>query len=346
MDLNSVDMIMAEDPDEGDYLDGVPSGIAAYLTEIGQIPLLTPDEESALTQCLFAAREAQQRLDSGDALTPKDRVRLHAQIEAGEQARQRLITANLRLVVSIAKHYRHRGLGFLDLIQEGNIGLMRAIDKFDPRLGCKVSTYATWWIRQAIQRALADTGSAIRIPVHRGEEIQRVKSAINALWIALGREPNDYEIVGQLRRMYPKADWSLKRLKDIREAAWLSAVASIDAPIDTADESTLHEVIPATTAATDVAAEQRVVVQTIRRIVQDLPERERRILALRYGLDDDEERTLHDIGDIIGLTRERVRQIEAIVLEGLRERLRDLGCEPEHAGKEHLKIYRDSEFAA
>lgn len=348
MELNPVDMILlAEDPDESDYLDGVPSGIAAYLAEMGQIPLLTPDEESALTQRLFAARQAQKRLDAGDALTPKDRVRLHAQIEAGAQARETLITANLRLVVSIAKRYRYRGLGFLDLIQEGNMGLMRAIDKFNPRLGYKISTYATWWIRQAISRALSESGRMIRIPVHRGDEIQRVKQAINALWSALGREPGDHEIVGQLRHMYPKADWSLKRLKDIREAAWLSAVASLDAPIDTADESTLHEVVPAPTAATDVAAEQRVVVQTIRSLVQDLPERERRIIALRYGLDDGGVRTLHELGDIIGLTRERVRQIETSAFEELRERLRELGYEPEqHAGKEHLEIYRDSAFAA
>src|SRR5438876_3002394 len=250
-----------------------------YLKEIGKVALLTPEQEVDLAQ----------RMEKGD-----------------EEAKRRLIEANLRLVVSIAKKYVGRGMLFLDLIQESTLGLIRAVEKFDWRRGYKFSTYATWWIRQAVARALADKARTSRMPVDIVERMQKMTRAERTLWMELGREPT-------LEEVAEEASLPIEQAREVKAAA--RASASLDQPVGEQDDAVFGDFV----AGDEPLPEERVEVslrsQALAVALQALPERERHVLVLRYGLIDEEPKTLEEIGKRLGLTRERVRQIE---LESLR----------------------------
>jgi RNA polymerase primary sigma factor len=318
--------------------------VRMYLHEIGRVPLLTPEEEITLAQQIQQGKLAAERLkQEGDRLSQAEREALGAQKAQGEQAQRRLAQANLRLVVSVAKRYVGRGMSLLDLIQEGNIGLLRAVDKFDPALGFKFSTYATWWIRQAISRAIADQARTIRIPVHMVESINRQVRVQRRLTQEYGRDPTPEEIALEMDLLSPEDKRAIEEaqalglpLDPALERRWRRAAAkvrritrvaqepmSLETPVGTEENSSLADFIeddklpgPADVASRQLLREQ------MRAILSSLNERERRVLEMRFGLNDGMARTLEEVGQYFGVTRERIRQIEAKALRKLRHPLR------------------------
>ncbi|NNJ08765.1 RNA polymerase sigma factor RpoD [Chloroflexales bacterium ZM16-3] len=297
------------DLDEGlsDALLG--DSVRLYLREIGQVPLLTADEEKRLAQTIEKGQIAERKI-SGIPPESIEALQLRRQIDQGNDARQKMAAANLRLVVSIAKRYRDRGLPLLDLIQEGSLGLLRAIEKFDHDKGFKFSTYATWWIKQALSRALADQSRLVRLPVHLGETLNRIQAARRQLTQSLGREPNDSELALTL-------SMSEEKLRELRRTA--QDPVSLATPVGEEADSTLADFIPDPHALdADDAAASGMLRQQIATALDQLTERERRVLELRYGLSDGQPRTLEEVGKAFGVTRERVRQIEVKALRKLR----------------------------
>ena len=259
--------------------------VRMYLKEIGKVPLLTPEEE----------RDLAKRMAEGD-----------------EEAKRRMAEANLRLVVSIAKRYVGRGMLFLDLIQEGNLGLIKAVEKFDYTKGYKFSTYATWWIRQAITRAIADQARTIRIPVHMVETINRMRQATNQLVYQNGHEPTPEELAKAM-------DMSVERVREIQRMA--QEPASLESPVGEEEDSSLGDFVADENAeAPGKAADRAMVAQQINQALKSLTPREEKVIRLRFGLDDGRPRTLEEVGRDFGVTRERVRQIEAKAIRKLHSR--------------------------
>lgn len=281
-----------------------------YLQEIGRVSLLTAAEEVELAERMERGEAAETRLQSGEDLSFQLRAALNADVRSGQDARRHLIQANLRLVVSIAKKYVGRGLSLLDLIQEGNIGLMRAVEKFDYRKGNRFSTYATWWIRQAVTRAIAEQGRTIRLPVHMSESVGQVKRAAEKLAQALERQPTAEEIATALGQ-------SVDRIERVLEAS--RRPISLETPVGEEGEHTLGDFLQDEdlTSPSEFASQQ-LLRRDLVAALNHLNERERRIIDLRYGLADGQRRTLEEVGKVLGMTRERARQIEAEALRRLR----------------------------
>jgi len=296
----------------------VEDAVSLYLKEISRTPLLTPDEEKALAAQVERGKEARDELQDSRRTRQRDQVQLderqleelQQEIRAGEWARQQIIEANYRLVVSIAKRYTGRGVSFLDLIQEGNIGLIRAVEKFDYHRGFKFSTYATWWIRQAITRAVADHGRTIRVPVHMYERINKLGHAKRHLAQELGREPTPEELAQELEMPLSQID-SIKRVAQ--------RPLSLEMPIGDEEDGHLEDFIEdeQTPPPLDTAINQ-VLQEKVSSVLTSLTPREGRVIQLRFGLKDGRAHTLDEVGRKFGVTRERIRQIEARALRKLR----------------------------
>ncbi len=294
--------------------------VKMYLKEIGQIPLLDPKEEPIIARQIQEGEEAKEAMKNPD-LSNEEKKKLAKVIADGEQAKQTLISSNLRLVVSIAKKYVGRGMLFLDLIQEGNCGLIKAVEKFDYTKGFKFSTYATWWIRQSITRAIADQARTIRIPVHMVETINKLTRIQRQLVQDLGRDPLPEEIAEKMENI------SAEKVREIQKIA-LDPV-SLETPIGEEDDSHLGDFIEdKDTLSPDDYTNNQLLKDEINAVLQGLTEREEKVLRLRFGLLDGRTRTLEEVGKEFNVTRERIRQIEAKALRKLKnpnrcKRLRD-----------------------
>jgi RNA polymerase primary sigma factor len=288
----------------------IDDSISLYLKEIGRIPLLTAEQEVSLAKRMEAGRFAKRRLSKDGKLSPAEIEEQQYLIRDGQAAQEHLIKANSRLVVSVAKKYVGRGVPFLDLIQEGNIGLIRAVKKFDYRRGYKFSTYATWWIRQAVTRAIADQGRTIRVPVHMYEQINRLARVSRQLVQELGRDPTMEEIAEELG-VSPK---KVERIIKVSQRP-----LSLEMPVGEEDDSFLGDFIEDGEAPSPTdQASQQLLREQIDDIFASLTPREVRILQLRFGLVDGYSYTLEEVGKKFGVTRERIRQIEAQALGRLR----------------------------
>ena len=285
--------------------------VKVYLKEIGRVPLLTPEEEVNLALTIKAGSEAKKKYDADpDALSEEEKAACLKAIKKGVAARKRLSEANLRLVVSIAKRYVGRGMQFLDLIQEGNLGLIKAVEKFDHTKGFKFSTYATWWIRQAITRAIADQARTIRIPVHMVETINKVKKVSSQLLHEQGKEPTAEEIAERL-------EMSVDKVREIMRVA--QEPVSLETPIGEEEDSHLGDFIPDDEAPVPAeVASHTLLREQLSEVLDTLTEREEKVLRLRFGLVDGRPRTLEEVGKEFNVTRERIRQIEAKALRKLR----------------------------
>ena len=293
--------------------------VRMYLKEIGKVPLLSPDEEITLAQALAAGNEAAAQLanlktlrESGAPVdvTPEQEAAWKKDYDAGEAAKQKLAEANLRLVVSIAKRYVGRGMLFLDLIQEGNLGLIKAVEKFDYTKGFKFSTYATWWIRQAITRAIADQARTIRIPVHMVETINKVIRVSRQLLQELGHDPSPNEIAAEMNMPVDKVREILKIAQE---------PVSLETPIGEEEDSHLGDFIPDEGASEpSEAASFTLLKEQLMDVLSTLTPREEKVLKLRFGIEDGRTRTLEEVGKEFNVTRERIRQIEAKALRKLR----------------------------
>jgi RNA polymerase primary sigma factor len=283
--------------------------VGLYLKQAAEVPLLTSEEEILLSKAIERGRKARDELASGKVNTDR-REKLVKQVEDGWHSRERLIISNSRLVISVAKKYIGRGVPFLDLIQEGNIGLMRAAKKFDYKRGFKFSTYATWWIRQAVTRAIADQGRTIRVPVHMGDQISKLRRVQNQLKQKYAREPT-------LAEMAATMDLPVKKVEDMLKVS--RRPLSLEMPIDDEGESMLGDFIEdQESPAPDETASYNLLKEHLGSVLDTLPPREVRVLQLRYGLIDGKTCTLEEVGRKMGVTRERVRQIEAQALRRLR----------------------------
>jgi len=284
--------------------------VGLYLKEMSQVPLLATEEEVRLAKAIEAGRKAREILNNNGG-GKKERRHLEKEIEAGIAAREHLIKANTRLVVSIAKKYMGRGVPFLDLIQEGNLGLMKAVKKFDYTRGYRFSTYATWWIRQTITRSIADQGRTIRVPVHMSDRIRRLYKTARKLEQEYGRQPTPEEIAEEMDLEPRKVRWMLR-------VSWRPM--SLERPIgDEGDSDELGSFIEdRTTPMPTENASQRLLAEKIQEMLTTLSPREARILRLRFGLVDGCSHTLEEVGQRFGLTRERIRQIEGKALRRLR----------------------------
>jgi len=286
--------------------------VGLYLKEAGRVPLLTGSQEVELAKRMERGLMAANKLkEMGDRLSPDDRYLLQDLVGDGEMAQEHLVRANARLVISVAKKYIGRGVHFLDLIQEGNIGLIRATNKFEYRRGHKFSTYATWWIRQAVSRAVADQGRTIRVPVHMGDQLNRMRRVQLVLLQELGRDPSIEELAVGMETTPDKVEHLLEISR---------RPVSLETPIDEDGDSTFGDFVedtstpaPADEVATHLLHEQ------LQGALNKLPQREAQILRLRYGLEDGRVYTLEEVGQTIGVTRERVRQLEAQALNRLRQ---------------------------
>lgn len=285
--------------------------VGLYLKEAGRVPLLTAEEEVALAKRMEAGQFAAEQLaEMGDILSLDDRIELEDLVEDGEAAQEYLVRANSRLVISVAKKYIGRGVHFLDLIQEGNIGLIRAARKFEWQRGHKFSTYATWWIRQAVSRAVADQGRTIRVPVHMGDQINRLRRISTQLTQELGRDPTTDEIAEEMETTPEK----VSNLIEISRRP-----ISLETPIEEDADSEFGDFIEdkSSPKPTEIVT-HNLLREHLDQVLARLPEREAHILQLRYGLLDGETHTLEEVGRQIGVTRERVRQLEAQALNRLR----------------------------
>jgi RNA polymerase primary sigma factor len=281
-----------------------------YFREMGREPLLTAEEEVMLAKAVLRGGEAEERLSQGRRLSPKTITRLEKATEEGEAARRRLIRANTRLVISVAKRYVGQGVPFLDLVQEGNLGLMKAVDKFDYTRGFKFSTYATWWIRQAVSRAVSDQGRTIRLPVHIGDKLRLLHRASRELEQDQGRPASPEEIAGTLT----VATDRVRRLLRLSRRP-----LSLEQPVGEQEETMLGSFIADDEAPPPPSmADNAILRERLEGILETLQPREARILRLRFGLQDGRNYTLEEVGQKFGLTRERIRQIEAHALNRLR----------------------------
>jgi RNA polymerase primary sigma factor len=314
LSLSGEDGEEGEGPDQGISVDDLANidtddTIGLYLKEVSRVPLLTAEEEVELAQRIERGRMAREELARSN-VSSRRRQDLRRLIEDGWGAREHLITANSRLVISVAKKYMGRGVPFLDLIQEGNIGLIRATKKFDYRRGHKFSTYATWWIRQAVTRAIADQGRTIRVPVHMGDQINKLLRVQHQLTQRLGREPTVDELAVSL-------DVPPKKVENMIQVA--RRPLSLETPTDDEEDSVLGDFIEDEEAPPpDDTATYNLLREHLEEVLNSLPPREVRILQLRYGLLDGQAYTLEEVGRKMGVTRERVRQIEAQALSRLR----------------------------
>ncbi len=289
----------------------VSDPVRMYLQEIGRFPLLTPQQEVELAMQAEAGTRAEDQLEDTKSLSAGERLILERAVRQADKARKRLVEANLRLVVSIAKKYVGRGLGLLDLIQEGNLGLIRAVEKFDYRKGFKFSTYATWWIRQAVTRALADQARTIRVPVHMVETINKLARAQRTLVQVLGRDPTIEEIAEEL-------ELDPGKVSELRRIA--QDPVSLETPLGEEDDSTLGDFVEDTEAEIPVEAAAFHLLQSYLSLaLEALSDREREVLVMRFGLADGKVRTLEEVGDHFEVTRERIRQIETKALAKLRQ---------------------------
>ena len=293
--------------------------VRLYLKDIGKHALLTKDDEARLGQLIETAAAAREEIltNTGELTTARKR-KLRQEIKAGDEATQIFIQANLRLVVSIAKKYQASDLPLLDLVQEGNLGLIHAVEKFDYRKGFKFSTYATWWIRQAIARGIANTGRTIRLPVHAGDQLSRLKKARVNLELQMGRRPTLGELATEL-------DMPERQVAEILRYA--TEPLSLSDPLREDSDAELGDIVEDRNAVSpfDAAAEALLPAE-LERLLAPLDEREREILRLRFGLDRGEPRTLEEVGESFNLTRERIRQIEARAMSKLRHPASDTGA--------------------
>jgi RNA polymerase primary sigma factor len=353
-DLRALEKEMEEEEDDeplndlSSVFDAAGDPVRMYLREIGRVALLTAEEEVTLARSISQGLEAQQLLTDNGSLPGDELLNLQGQVQAGNQARRKLAEANLRLVVSVAKRYMNRGMSLLDLIQEGNIGLLKAVEKFDYTMGYKFSTYATWWIRQAISRAIADQARTIRIPVHMVETISHLIRTQRRLQQELGRDPTPEDIaldaemasvvgldeeeremllvaVANGMRLDPLLARKLRRASNrVEQIIRISQEPmSLETPIGSEEDSYLGDFIKdETMPEPDDAASQQLLREQLRTILNSLNRRERQVLEMRFGLKDGRSHTLEEVGQAFGVTRERIRQIEAKALRKLRHPLR------------------------
>ena len=353
-DLRALEKEMEEEDDDeplndlSNVFDAANDPVRMYLREIGQVPLLTAADEVRLAKAITKGMEAEEKLSNNGSLPPDELDGLQYAAQQGTQARRSLAEANLRLVVSVAKRYMGRGMSFLDLIQEGNIGLLKAVEKFDYTMGYKFSTYATWWIRQAISRSIADQARTIRIPVHMVETISHLIRTQRRLQQELGRDPTPEDIaldaemssivglddeerdgiltaLANEERLDPIMSRKLRRASNRVEQILRISLEpmSLETPIGSEEDSYLGDFIKdETMPEPDDAASAQLLREQLRAILKSLNHRERQVLEMRFGLKDGQSHTLEEVGQAFGVTRERIRQIEAKALRKLRHPLR------------------------